>query len=102
MIELETMMKSIGMIASIALPLFNLPLILKIRRRGSSRDISLTWAVGVWACIILMFPSAIVSEDVIFRAFSVVNTLFFSGVLVYVLKYRKKKVRDGDQPSPDS
>ena len=91
--ELETMIKSIGMVASVALPLFNLPLILKIRRRGSSKDISLTWAVGVWACIVLMLPSAMVSTDAVFRVFSVVNSVLFSGVLIYVLRYRKEPPR---------
>ena len=43
------MIQTIALIASIVLPLWNIPLILKIIRRKSSRDVSMSWAVGVWA-----------------------------------------------------
>ena len=79
---------TIGMIAAIVLPFWNIPLILTIRRRRSSKDLSLAWALGVFACILAMLPSAIGSPDRIFRAFSLVNTVFFSAVVIHVLKYR--------------
>ena len=79
---------TIGMIAAIVLPFWNIPLILTIRRRRSSKDLSLAWALGVFACILAMLPSAIGSPDRIFQAFSLVNTVFFSAVVIHVVKYR--------------
>jgi uncharacterized protein with PQ loop repeat len=96
--DLKILFKALGMVASITLPLFNLPLIMKIRRRGSSKDISLTWAIGVWACIVLMLPAALLSEDMVFRVFSLVNSVLFTGVVIYVLRYRHVNERkDGDE-----
>ncbi len=80
--------KAIGVIASIALPLFNIPLILKIRRRGSSKDFSLTWTLGVWFCLILMIPAVLISHDIVFKVFGIINFTLFTAVVVYVLKYR--------------
>lgn len=79
----------LGVLAAVILPFFNIPLILRIRRRKSSEDVSLVWAWGVFVCIVLMFPSALLSKDVVFKLFSVVNFLFFSTVVYYVAKYRK-------------
>lgn len=81
----------LGLIASIALPLFNIPLILRMAHRKSSKDISLTWVIGVWVCILLMTPRALVSKDVAFQAYGVMNILFFTLVLIFTLKYRKEK-----------
>jgi hypothetical protein len=44
------MMKTIALIAAIALPLFNIPLIVRIIKRKSSEDMSISWALGVWIC----------------------------------------------------
>ena len=82
---------TIGMIAGIALPLFNVPLILHLVRRKSSADISLSWAVGVWVCIVLMTPQALRSSDTTFRLFGMVNIIFFSVVTFFVLKYRARR-----------
>lgn len=82
-------MKSIGMVASLTLPLFNIPLIYKIKKTKSSKDLSLIWAIGVWFCIVLMLPAALISKDLIFKVFSSVNFIFFSMVLIYIIKYRK-------------
>ncbi len=78
-----------GIVAAVVLPFFNIPLILRIRRRKSSQDVSLVWAWGVFVCILLMFPSALRSRDIVFKMFSIVNFLFFSAVVYYVAKYRK-------------
>ncbi len=80
--------KTIGVIASVALPLFNIPLILKIRRRGSSKDFSLTWALGVWFSILFMIPAALISHDIVFKVFGIINFTLFTAVVVYVLKHR--------------
>ncbi len=82
--------EKVGMISGIALPLFNIPLIVKIIKRKSARDFSLSWAVGVWVCIVLMTPQALRSTDMAFRAYGIVNIIFFSFVLFFILKYRSK------------
>lgn len=80
--------ETVGFLSAILLPLWNLPLILRIRRRRSSADISLAWAVGVLVCLIGMLPSGLYSPDPIYRAFTVVNLLFFSVVVFQVLRFR--------------
>ncbi len=81
----------IGTIAGFALPFFNIPLIIKIIRRKSSADISMTWVAGVWICIFLMTPRAIQSQDIAFRLFGITNIIFFSLVSFFAVKYRKGK-----------
>ncbi len=78
----------LGMVAGITLPLFNVPLILRLIKRKSSADYSVVWAVGVWVCIVLMTPQAVRSEDITFKAFGVINLIFFSAVTFFILKYR--------------
>ena len=80
--------KILGVVASVVLPLFNIPLILKIKRRGSSKDFSLTWALGVWCCFLLMMPAVFISHDIVFKVFGIINFFLFTAVVVYVLKYR--------------
>ena len=82
------MIQTIALIASIALPLWNIPLILHIIKRRSSRDVSLSWAVGVWVCIVLMAPAGFMSHDMVWRTYNVINLIFFSGVMITVLIYR--------------
>ena len=84
-----TFVEQVGLAASISLPLWNIPLIIKIIKRRSSVDISMSWVMGVWACSLLMLPSGLLSKDIVLKAFSVVNILFFSGVMVAAVKYRK-------------
>ena len=55
---------------------------------GGPRDISLPWALGVLACIVLMLPAALGSPDAVFRVFSILNTLLFSAVVFQVIRYR--------------
>ena len=82
------MIKALGLIAAIVLPFWNIPLIVKIGKRKSSKDISLAWAVGVFVCLVLMLPSGIRSSDVVFKTFTVVNFLLFSAVVVQAFRYR--------------
>jgi len=85
------MMKTIAFIAAIALPLFNIPLIVRIIRRKSSDDMSVSWALGVWICFLLMAPEAFRSSDIVWRAFNIANLVLFTIVMAAVLRYRKKK-----------
>ena len=84
-------LEHIALVGSIALPLCNIPLILKILRRKSSQDISIEWVVGVWICILLMAPSGFMSKDFVWRTYNVLNLLFFTAVVIVVLIYRKGK-----------
>ena len=80
-----------GLIASFILPLFNIPLIMRVIHRKSSEDISLTWVTGVWICTVIMTPRALISEDAAFRLYGISNIIFFTLVFIFTVKYRKKK-----------
>jgi uncharacterized protein with PQ loop repeat len=82
--------EQIGIVASIAMPLWNIPLIVKIINRKSSEDISMAWVMGVWACTLLMAPAGFMSTDMAWRAFNITNLILFTGVVIVVFKYRKK------------
>jgi uncharacterized protein with PQ loop repeat len=79
-----------ALVGGIVLPLFNVPLIMKIVKRKSSADLSMSWAVGVWTCIVLMTPQALRSTDISFKIYGYVNIFFFSAVVFYVIKYRSR------------
>ncbi len=85
------MLDKIALVAAIALPLWNIPLMIRIVQRKSSADISLMWALGVWVCIILMAPSGIKSTDFVWKVYNIVNLFFFTGVVATVLIYHKRK-----------
>ena len=82
-------MKIIGLLAAVILPFFNIPLIVRIIRRRSSADISMSWAMGVWVCSLLMAPSGFTSKDLVWRCFNIVNLVLFTGVVIAVWRYRK-------------
>jgi len=88
--------EKVGLVAAIALPLWNIPLIARIIQRRSSRDISLWWVLGVWGCIILMAPSGFRSADVVWRTFNIVNCFLFTAVVIVTLKYREIQRKPGD------
>ncbi len=83
-------MQKIALIAAIILPLWNIPLIVRIIKRKSSEDISIFWALGVWTCFALMAPAGFSSSDPVWQTFNIVNFIFFSTVVIVVLIYRKK------------
>ena len=82
------MFKILGLIGAVILPLLNIPLILKIGGRRSAKDISLMWTVGVFFCLLLMLPSALVSVDHVFTVSAVMNVVCFGGVVIQVIRYR--------------
>ena len=88
----------IGFWAGTLLPLFNIPLILRIIKRKSADDISLIWLFGVWICILLMTPAALASPDMGFRAFAWTNVIFFTGVVIVTAKYHHKMGGKGKGP----
>jgi Cu/Ag efflux pump CusA len=77
----------IGMLSGMLMPIFNIPLILRIVRRRSSGDISLVWVIGVWSCVIAMLPSSLHSPDPVLAVFGIVNAVFFSAVFFTVLYF---------------
>jgi uncharacterized protein with PQ loop repeat len=81
--------KIIGLLAAVILPFFNIPLIVRIIRRRSSADISMSWAMGVLVCSLLMAPSGFTSEDLIWRCYNIVNLILFTAVVIAVWRYRK-------------
>lgn len=83
------MVDKIALVAAIILPLWNIPLMARIVKRKSSRDISIYWALGVWVCFLLMAPSAFNSADLVWRVFNIVNLSLFTLVVILVLAYRK-------------
>ena len=86
---MEGLLQNAGVVAAVVMPLWNIPLILRIRRRRTSRDISLAWAFGVWGCIALMLPASLSSTDRVLRAFGLSNFVLFSAVVAVVVAYRK-------------
>ena len=85
------MIEKIALLAAVILPLWNIPLIIRIIKRKSSRDISISWAIGVWTCLVLMAPCAFVSKDMVWRVFNIMNLSLFSLVVIFVLLYRMEK-----------
>ena len=92
------MMEIISLIASVVLPMFNIPLMIRVIRRKSSSDISLTWAWGVWICLLLMAPSGFTSTDLVWKTFNICNLILFTAVVIIVTIYRKKEAKNkGDE-----
>ena len=85
-------MKTIGFWAGVILPLWDIPLMVRMYQRKSSDDISIFWAVGIWFSSVLMAPSSFFSRDILAIGFNVMNVTMLTGVLILVLKYRKRKV----------
>ena len=87
--DTNSIFQAMGMFAAIFLPLFNIPLIIRIVKRKSSQDISLVWAIGVWIGILMMAPSGLTSQDIVWRTFNYTNVILFTCVVIATLKYRK-------------
>ena len=87
------MSEKIALIAAIVLPFWNIPLILRVIKRKSSEDISISWAIGVWVCFLLMAPEAFRSPDLVWRTFNIVNLILFTAVVIVILTYRNRSKR---------
>jgi len=83
------MIEKIAFIAAIALPMWNIPLIIRIVKRKSSKDISIYWALGVWICLLLMAPQGLTSSDLVWRTFIIANITLFTAVVITVFAYRE-------------
>lgn len=80
---------TIGFWGAVALPLFDISLIMHVIKRRSSADISMVWAWGLWLCSVLMAPSAFVSGDKVALGFNIVNVVMLTAVLIVVVKYHQ-------------
>jgi len=85
------MIEKLALIAAVVLPLWNIPLIVRIVRRRSSKDISIYWALGVWVCFLLMAPQAFTSTDIVWKTFNIANLILFTLVVVSVVAFRNPK-----------
>ena len=72
------MIQTVGLVSSIIMPFFNIPLIVRIIQRRSSEDISLVWVVGAWICVVGMLPSSLQSPDPVLIAFGILRNLHFA------------------------
>jgi len=82
--------EKIALVAAVMLPMWNIPLIVRIIKRKSSDDISMLWALGVWGCLLLMAPQAFRSSDIVWRVFNIANITLFSAVVITVFAFRKR------------
>ena len=89
--ENTNFIQSVGLVASIILPIFNIPLMIRIIKRRSSEDVSLIWVLGVYVCLVALLPAGLTSSDSVFKIFSFTNFCFFSGVTFCVVYFRLKK-----------
>lgn len=80
----------IAFVCAIVLPMWNIPLIMRIIKRRSSEDISEVWVLGVWFCLLGMAPSGFQSDDPVWRIFNIMNILLFSFVVITVFTFRHK------------
>ncbi len=85
---MEDVSRIIGAAAGAAMPLFNIPLMVRIYRRRSADDISLAWLFGVWGCMLLMVPSSLTTPDFVLKIFGICNVVFFAGVVGVVVYFR--------------
>ena len=85
---MEDVFRTLGAVAGGAMPLFNIPLMIRIYKRRSADDVSLSWEFGVWGCMLLMVPSAIQTSDIVLKIFGIANAVLYAGVVAVVVYFR--------------
>ena len=83
-------MTTLAIVAGFILPFFNIPLILKVWRMKSSKEISLVWVFGVWVCQLLMLPQMVLTSDLSYKIFGFTNFVLFTFVVAVVYRYRSE------------
>jgi len=86
------LLAKISLVAGIALPFWNIPLIIRLIKRKSSNDISIWWAWGVFICLSAMLPHGLITEEVVLRWFTISNFLLFALTLLIILIYHKPRM----------
>lgn len=89
MIENPDWIQVLGFFSSLILPFFNIPLMVRIWKRKSAEDLSLIWVLGIFFSLLGMLPAGLHSPDPIFKFFSLLNWIFFSGVTVLAVYFRR-------------
>ena len=85
----DSLIQTLGLCAAIILPFWNIPLIVRMVQRKSSKDISLWWALGVWVFLVIMAPSGLMSKDIVWKVYNIVNFFLFSAVVITTLIYHR-------------
>ncbi len=85
------MLTQVALVAAIILPLWNIPLIVRMIKRKSSKDISLYWVLGVWGCLLAMLPAGLKSSDIVWKTFNIVNFVFFTSVMIVAVLFHAPK-----------
>ncbi len=85
------MFTQVALVAAIILPLWNIPLIVRMIKRKSSKDISLYWVLGVWGCLLAMLPAGLKSSDIVWKTFNIVNFVFFTSVMIVAVFFHAPK-----------
>ncbi len=80
----------LGLVGGIVLPLWNIPLIVRIAKRKSSVDVSLWWAFGVFVCMLIMLPSALITPDPIYKTYSFMNIFLFGALVTQIARFHNK------------
>jgi uncharacterized protein with PQ loop repeat len=87
--EMENIWEKISFLAAVTMPIWNIPLIVRVIKRRSSSDISLGWVFGIWISFLVMAPGAYLSHDLTVKGFAYSNIVCFSVVVFVVMRYRK-------------
>lgn len=82
------MWETIALVAAVGMPMWNIPLIIRMVKRKSSKDISLSWGVGVWLSLVAMAPAGMKSPDMVWRAFIISNMILFTAVVICIFIFR--------------
>ncbi len=89
---MEKFWEKLSFIAAVTMPIWNIPLIVKVIKRRSASDISLGWVFGIWLSFLAMAPGAYLSTDITVKGFAYSNILVFTVVVFVVMRYRKPPV----------
>jgi uncharacterized protein with PQ loop repeat len=86
-----SLLATISLIAGIVLPFWNIPLIARVIKRRSSKDISLWWGLGVWMSLTLMLPHGLMTEEIVLRWFTISNFALFTITFIIILMYHNPR-----------
>ena len=84
-----SIVEGVSTVCAVTMPLWNIPLIIKICKRRSSQDLSLVWVIGVWLSIVGMLPSVLSSSDMVYKFFGIMNVTMFTCVTIVAIRFHK-------------
>ncbi len=83
--------KDLGTASSMVVPLFHIPLILKLYKKKSSQEWSVISVCGFWISTLGIQPWAMMTSDKALTILNSLSLLFISVEVVLVLRYRMKR-----------